>query len=69
MMYLKTVLATVLRRYQVHRAPDDTRTVADLPVEIGVILSLDGGFPVVVSERGDGGDPPPPPTATPRSLD
>ncbi|KAJ1525030.1 hypothetical protein ONE63_009876 [Megalurothrips usitatus] len=53
MMYLKTALGTVLRRYQLHRAPGDTRSVADLPVEIGVILSLDGGFPVRVSERCD----------------
>ncbi|XP_034254353.1 cytochrome P450 4V2-like [Thrips palmi] len=60
-MYLKTVLSTVLRRYEVHRAPGDTRTVADLPVEIGVILSLDGGFPVTVSRRRE--------TATTRSAE
>ncbi|KAK3921126.1 Cytochrome P450 4C1 [Frankliniella fusca] len=53
MMYLKTVLATVLRRFEVHRPPGDTRTVADLPIEIGVILSLDGGFEVRVSELGE----------------
>ncbi|KAE8737418.1 Cytochrome P450 CYP4 [Frankliniella occidentalis] len=53
MMYLKTVLATVMRRFAVHRAPGDVRGVADLPIEIGVILSLDGGFQVRVSELGD----------------
>ncbi|KAE8737417.1 Cytochrome P450 CYP4 [Frankliniella occidentalis] len=53
MMYLKTALATVLRRYDVHRAPGDVHEVADLPLEIGVILTMQGGFPLRVSRRQD----------------
>lgn len=66
MMYLKTVLGTVLRRYQVQRAPGDTRTLADLPVEIGVILTLQGGFPLRVTARA-GTSEGKPPTSPPIS--